>query len=195
VTTLDRPPERARSRLRSPVVRSSEFVRCLLGFDRLALRLPRSFRVFRITKFPRDHSQCAGIGPWSARAGSRLRSWSVATPPHRTDCCRLIRRREGAQGAASRVRSPGAFYLCSLSCGYGCPLTPYRRRITIGRQSGGGVLAPSPVMSSWTRGCPSAQTIGGEAVRSVFRIMVGSALRTVVRRYAPRWWIWIGLAA
>ena len=30
------------------------------------------------------------------------------------------------------------------------PLTPYRRRITIPRQSGGG-LAPSPVMSPWTR--------------------------------------------
>src|SRR5215813_14705056 len=28
---------------------------------------------------------------------------------------------------------------------------PQRRRMTIGRQSGGGALAPSPVMSPWTR--------------------------------------------
>ena len=69
----------------------------------------------------------------------RLWPLSAAPLPHRTDCCRPIRRRGGVKGrfACTFTRH---FDLCSLPCGQDRPLMPYRRRITIWRQSGGGPL-------------------------------------------------------
>ena len=49
-----------------------------------------------------------------------LRSWCVAPPPHRTDCCRPIRWREGVKGgfACTLTRH---FDLCSLPRGRSRP--------------------------------------------------------------------------
>ncbi len=78
----------------------------------------------------------------------------VRRPPHRTDCCRPIRRRRGVKGrfACTLTRH---FDLCSLPCGQIGPLMPHRRRITIRRQSGGGLCtfrlhAERPISPTWT---------------------------------------------
>jgi hypothetical protein len=75
----DRRPQQdsnLRSRLRSPVVRSSEFVQptCSDSIARLAGRnlIPR---IFRIMELPRDRPHCAGDGPRPVRAGS---TWPLA---------------------------------------------------------------------------------------------------------------------
>jgi len=62
-----------------------------------------------------------------------------AAPPHRTDCCRPIRRRGGVKGAFEYTLTRH-FPPYSLTCGQSQPLTPYRRSIAIRRQSGGGPL-------------------------------------------------------
>ena len=62
-----------------------------------------------------------------------------AAPPHRTDCCRPIRRRGGVKGAFEYTLTRH-FPPYSLPCGQSQPLTPYRRSIAIRRQSGGGPL-------------------------------------------------------
>ena len=67
-------------------------------------------------------------------------SWRAASSPHRTDCCQLIRWRELGVKRGFACPLTRCFHLCSLSCGHSRPLMPYRRRITIRRQSGGGSL-------------------------------------------------------
>ena len=66
-------PKDARSRLRSPAVRSSEFMHpaCL---DSIAHRMAAEIipRIFRIMKLPRDRLHGAGDGPRPVRAGSGL---------------------------------------------------------------------------------------------------------------------------
>jgi len=70
---------------------------------------------------------------------ARLRSLCTAPSPHRTDCCRSIRRRKGVKGGFActfnQTFSPVLVALRSQP-----PLTPDQRRITIRRQSGGGPL-------------------------------------------------------
>ena len=56
--------------------------------------------------------------------------------------------------------------LRSLSCGHSCPLTPYRRRITIRRQSGGG---PLHLMGIRTKMADAGQTLSGRAEPGIRR--------------------------
>jgi hypothetical protein len=56
----------------------------------------------------------------NASAGPRPRSWRAAPLPHRTDCCRSIRWREGVKGGFACTLT-GRFHLCLLSCGHSRP--------------------------------------------------------------------------
>jgi hypothetical protein len=68
-----------------------------------------------------------------------LRVVFAAPSSHRTDCCRSIRRRDGVKGGFVYVDQGLSPVLVVLRVQP--PLTPYRRRITIRRQSGGGLCS------------------------------------------------------
>ena len=63
-------------------------------------------------------------------------SCRAAIPSHRTDCCRSVRRREGGQGRLC-VYVDQALLPKLVAQRSQPPLTPYRRRTAIWRQSGG----------------------------------------------------------
>ncbi len=97
----------------------------------------------QIRRYPRGRPDPVWLPAWLP-CGGRIparhlppRPWSLcAAFPHRTDCCRPIRRRAGVRGrfACTLTRH---FDLCSLPLRSDRPLVPDRRRITIRRQSGG----------------------------------------------------------
>jgi hypothetical protein len=75
----------------------------------------------------------------NARTKSRPAVVSVRRPlPHRTDCCRYIHRRGGVKGRLAYVHQALSPVLVALRSHR--LLMPYRRRIIIRRQSGGGPL-------------------------------------------------------
>ncbi len=88
------------------------------------------------------------------------------------------------------------FYLCSLSCSNSRPLTPYRRRITIWRQSGGSpcafpgcvvmgqAVAPARSAVSWCgfHGCD------GPSAAYVERLSPSNRGRLIVQRARNHPW-------